>query len=51
VLQDVKNGFVSKEVARNVYGVVMGSEDKRLDPEDTIALRSRLTLELLKNEP
>ena len=51
VLQDVQNGFVSKEAACNVYGVVMDFEGKKYDPEDTIALRSRLTRELLKNEP
>jgi len=51
VLQDVQNGFVSKEATRNVYGVVMGFKDKRFDPEDTHSTQEPSDSEAVQKTP
>ena len=39
---DVKDGAVSEDAARDIYGVALDPETGRVDPEATGALRRRL---------
>jgi N-methylhydantoinase B len=41
VLGDVRDGIVSPTKARNVYGVALTSDQRRIDAEATAALRSK----------
>ena len=45
VWQDVRSGFVSKDAARDVYGVVITDGDKSFDRDATRELRQRLRQE------
>jgi N-methylhydantoinase B len=47
VLNDVLNGYVSKELARNIYGVVFTSDTLEIDYLETRRQRDRLREERL----
>jgi N-methylhydantoinase B len=42
VLRDVREGYVSADKARELYGVVLGADESEVDAAATRALRARL---------
>jgi N-methylhydantoinase B len=50
VLSDVEDGVVSRQEARNIYGVVIDGDDPGLDLAATERLRARLRTERLRDQ-
>jgi N-methylhydantoinase B/oxoprolinase/acetone carboxylase alpha subunit len=42
VLRDVQEGYVSADKARELYGVVLGADEREVDASATRTLRARL---------